>query len=57
MVLKCRNVQGRYFSDGALREIKEEIGISLCKFNGKMIKSERRDVYNDFYDVYRQSYI
>ncbi|MGE7927870.1 NUDIX hydrolase [Lysinibacillus xylanilyticus] len=26
--------------DGAIREVKEEIGINLFKFNGKMIKSE-----------------
>ncbi len=38
--------------DGAIREVKEEIGINLFKFNGKMIKSERRDAYNDFYDVW-----
>lgn len=38
--------------DGAIREVKEEIGIKLLKFNGKMIKSDRREAYNDFYDVW-----
>jgi 8-oxo-dGTP diphosphatase len=38
--------------DGAVREVKEEIGINLSRSNGKLIKSERRDVYNDFYDVW-----
>lgn len=38
--------------DGAVREVKEEIGIILSKSNGKLIKSERRDTYNDFYDVW-----
>ncbi|MGE7952008.1 NUDIX hydrolase [Lysinibacillus xylanilyticus] len=38
--------------DGVIREVKEEIGINLSRSNGKMIKSERRDAYNDFYDVW-----
>ncbi|MFJ7730643.1 NUDIX domain-containing protein [Lysinibacillus sp. NPDC097231] len=38
--------------DGALREVQEEIGIKLLSSNGKIIKSERRDAYNDFYDVW-----
>lgn len=37
---------------GAIREVKEEIGIDLSSLNGKKIKSERRDVFNDFYDVW-----
>ncbi|MCP1123721.1 hypothetical protein NKR74_10370 [Bacillus sp. 3103sda1] len=32
--------------------MKEEVGINLSRSNGKLIKSERRDVYNDFYDVW-----
>ncbi len=38
--------------DGAIREVKEEIGINLYRSNGKLLKSERRDVYNDFYDAW-----
>ncbi|PLR80342.1 DNA mismatch repair protein MutT [Bacillus canaveralius] len=38
--------------EGAIREVKEEIGIDLSKCNGKLIKSERRDVFNDFYDAW-----
>ncbi|TKC19274.1 NUDIX hydrolase [Robertmurraya kyonggiensis] len=38
--------------DGAIREIREEIGIKLNRSNGKLIKSERRDIFNDFYDVW-----
>ncbi|MGM0921330.1 MAG: NUDIX hydrolase [Bacillota bacterium] len=38
--------------EGAIREIKEEIGIDLYWRNGKLIKSERRDTFNDFYDVW-----
>lgn len=37
---------------GALRETKEELGIDLLENNGKLIKTERRDIYNDFYDVW-----
>ncbi|MGM0878832.1 MAG: NUDIX hydrolase [Bacillota bacterium] len=38
--------------EGALREVKEEIGISLLRSNGKLAKSERRDIYNNFCDVW-----
>ncbi|MGC4379073.1 NUDIX domain-containing protein [Fictibacillus sp. Mic-4] len=38
--------------EGAIREVKEEIGITLSKSNGKLIKSERRDVCNDFCDIW-----
>jgi len=38
--------------EGALREVKEEIGISLLRSNGKLVKSERRDIYNNFCDVW-----
>ncbi|WP_407268583.1 NUDIX hydrolase [Radiobacillus sp. PE A8.2] len=38
--------------DGAIREVNEEIGITLSKLNGRLIKSERRDQYHDFYDVW-----
>ena len=38
--------------EGALREVKEEIGISLLRDNGKLVKSERRKMYNDFCDVW-----
>lgn len=37
---------------GALREVKEELGISLDKNNGKLYKSFRRDIYSDFCDVW-----
>lgn len=39
--------------DGAIREVKEEIGIHLDRKNGKLLKSECRDHYNDFYDVWQ----
>lgn len=38
--------------EGALREVKEEIGISLLRSNGKLVKSERRYIYNNFCDVW-----
>lgn len=38
--------------DGAIREVMEEIGINLNRSNGTLIKSERRDIFNDFYDVW-----
>ncbi len=38
--------------EGAVREVQEEIGINLLSSNGKIVKSERRDAYNDFYDVW-----
>ena len=36
--------------EGALREVKEEIGIDLAGCNGELVKSERRD--QDFRDVW-----
>jgi 8-oxo-dGTP diphosphatase len=44
--------KGESSLQGALREVKEEIGIKLSEDNGKLIKSERRDNFNDFYDVW-----
>ncbi|WP_155591046.1 NUDIX hydrolase [Lysinibacillus cavernae] len=38
--------------DGAIREVKEEIGIDLLRSSGKLLKSERRDMFHDFYDVW-----
>ncbi|MBO1513911.1 NUDIX hydrolase [Metabacillus bambusae] len=38
--------------EGALREVKEEIGISLLRSNGGLVKSERRDKYNNFCDIW-----
>ncbi|WHY71580.1 NUDIX hydrolase [Fictibacillus enclensis] len=37
---------------GALREVKEEIGITLSRSNGRLLKSERRDHFQDFCDVW-----
>ncbi|MBB6453209.1 8-oxo-dGTP pyrophosphatase MutT (NUDIX family) [Salirhabdus euzebyi] len=37
---------------GAIREVKEEIGIHLLESNGTLLTSERRDEFNDFYDVW-----
>lgn len=45
-------ITGESSLQGALREVKEEIGIDLCEQNGRLLKSERRDHYNDFYDVW-----
>lgn len=36
--------------DGALREVKEEIGITLDEANGKLVKSERRK--SNFCDIW-----
>ncbi|PMC33898.1 DNA mismatch repair protein MutT [Bacillus sp. UMB0899] len=36
--------------EGALREVKEEIGIDLIKLNGKLVRSERRE--NNFCDIW-----
>lgn len=38
--------------DGAKREVKEEIGIVLSTDNGALIRSNRRDIYHDFCDVW-----
>jgi 8-oxo-dGTP pyrophosphatase MutT (NUDIX family) len=38
--------------EGALREVKEEIGIILLRYNGKLVKSERRDKSNNFCDIW-----
>ncbi|MED3873600.1 NUDIX hydrolase [Lysinibacillus capsici] len=45
-------VTGESSLDGAIREVEEEIGISLLRTNGQLVKSERRDCFNDFYDVW-----
>ena len=45
-------VAGENSLQGALREVKEELGIDLLESNGKLIKSECRDIYNDFMDVW-----
>lgn len=37
---------------GALREVKEELGINLNVSKGHLYKSIKRDVYNDFCDVW-----
>ncbi len=38
--------------EGAIREIEEEIGIVVSKLSAKLIKTQRRDEENDFYDVW-----
>lgn len=43
---------GEESQEGAFREVKEEIGIELIKSNGKLVKSERRDLYNNFCDIW-----
>ncbi len=45
-------VAGESSLDGAIREVEEEIGIQLLRTNGQLVKSERRDCFNDFYDVW-----
>lgn len=45
-------VAGENSLQGAFRETKEELGIELDASNGKLIKSTRRDIYKDFYDVW-----
>ena len=45
-------VTGESSLDGAVREVEEEIGIPLLRTNGQLVKSERRDCFNDFYDVW-----
>ena len=41
---------GRRSLEGAVREVKEEIGIDLASCSGELMKSERRD--HDFRDVW-----
>ncbi|MED4554797.1 NUDIX domain-containing protein [Lysinibacillus capsici] len=41
-------VTGESSLDGAIREVEEEIGISLLRTNGQLVKSERRDCFNIF---------
>ena len=38
--------------DGALREVKEELGITLAPEKGKILFQTRRDQRQDFYDVW-----
>jgi mutator protein MutT len=45
-------LRGEDSCQAAIREVQEEIGVSLFLSNGKVIKSERRDHFNDFYDVW-----
>lgn len=37
---------------GAIREVKEEIGILLNKAHGLCVSSKRRERYHDFYDIW-----
>ncbi|QDP40761.1 NUDIX hydrolase [Radiobacillus deserti] len=37
---------------GVLREIKEEIGVNLDPNNATLLKTERRDQYHDFNDIW-----
>jgi 8-oxo-dGTP diphosphatase len=45
-------IKGESSLQGAIREVKEEIGIKLSEDNSKLEKSERRDYFSDFYDVW-----
>lgn len=42
--------------EGALREVKEELGISLPMNSGFLYKTMKRDVYSDFCDIYVFNY-
>lgn len=37
--------------EGALREVNEEIGISLSPVSGRILRTERREYHKDFYDI------
>ncbi|QSX07355.1 NUDIX domain-containing protein [Sedimentibacter sp. zth1] len=37
---------------GAIREVKEELGVDLYKYSGKIVKSILREDSQDFYDVW-----
>ncbi|MCM1286637.1 MAG: NUDIX domain-containing protein [Bacteroides sp.] len=45
-------IAGEDSLQGALREVKEELGISLGKDKGRLYKSFKRSVYHDFCDVW-----
>ena len=45
-------LSGESSLDGALREVKEELGILLDARNGKLVYQTRRDDLQDFYDVW-----
>ena len=42
--------------DGAIREVKEEVGIDLDRDNGKLILSKIREEFNDIFDVWLFEY-
>ena len=43
-------LSGETSVNGALREIKEELGLDLCSYPHFFIKSEKREKYRDFFD-------
>lgn len=43
---------GESSMDAALREVKEELGIALPRDNGRLLKTIKRPIYQDFCDVY-----
>lgn len=45
-------IAGEQSLKGAIREVEEEIGITLPKEEAKLLISERRDTHHDFYDVW-----
>lgn len=45
-------LSGENTLQGAVREVKEELGITLSPENGKLIYQTRRDTMQDFYDVW-----
>lgn len=49
-------LRGEDSLSGALREVREELGVSLDRQKGVLFKSERQDVHRVFYDVWLFSY-
>lgn len=45
-------LEGESSFDAALREVREELGITLPKNTGRLHKSIKRPIYQDFCDVY-----
>lgn len=45
-------IYGESSIEGALREVKEELGIDLPISSGYLYKTIKRDVYSDFCDIY-----
>ncbi|WP_027623375.1 NUDIX hydrolase [Clostridium lundense] len=45
-------LSGETSLQGALREVKEELGITLEESSGQLIHSKRREATQDFYDVW-----